>query len=74
MNLEKRLVVAKGRGEGVRWTGSLKLIDAKKKKSWSLGTMIEAPEKNPGRGQCRNTDRTSVEMIVLGNDHPRARL
>ena len=28
MNLEKRLVVVKGEGEGVRWTGSLGLIDA----------------------------------------------
>ena len=28
MALEKRLVVAKGEGEGVGWTGSLGLIDA----------------------------------------------
>ena len=27
MDLEKRLVVAKGEGEGVRWTGNLGLID-----------------------------------------------
>ena len=28
MYLEKRLVVAKGEGEGVGWTGNLGLIDA----------------------------------------------
>ena len=28
MDLENRLVVAKGEGEGVGWTGSLGLIDA----------------------------------------------
>ena len=28
MDLENRLVIAKGQGEGVRWTGSLGLIDA----------------------------------------------
>jgi len=28
MELENRLVVAKGEGEGVRWTGNLELIDA----------------------------------------------
>ena len=28
MDLEKRLVVAKGEGEGVGWIGSLELIDA----------------------------------------------
>ena len=28
MDLEKRLVVAKGEGEGVGWTGNLGLIDA----------------------------------------------
>ena len=28
MDLEKRLVVAKGEGKGVRWTGNLGLIDA----------------------------------------------
>ena len=28
MDLENRLVVAKGEGEGVEWTGSLELIDA----------------------------------------------
>ena len=28
MNLEKRLVVAKGEREGVRWIGSLGLIEA----------------------------------------------
>ena len=28
MDLEKRLVVAKGEGEGVGWIGSLGLIDA----------------------------------------------
>ena len=28
MHLEKRLVVAKGEGEGVGWTGSLGLVDA----------------------------------------------
>ena len=28
MDLENRLVVAKGAGEGVGWTGSWKLIDA----------------------------------------------
>ena len=28
MDLENRLVVAKGEGEGVGWTGSLELIDA----------------------------------------------
>lgn len=28
MNLESRLVVAKGDGEGVGWTGNLGLIDA----------------------------------------------
>ena len=28
MDLDNRLVVAKGEGEGVRWTGSLGLIDA----------------------------------------------
>ena len=27
MDMENRLVVAKGEGEGVRWTGSLVLID-----------------------------------------------
>ena len=29
MDLENRLVVAKGEGEGVGWTGNLGLIDAK---------------------------------------------
>ena len=29
MDLENRLVVAKGEGEGVEWTGNLGLIDAK---------------------------------------------
>ena len=29
MDLENRLVVAKGEGEGVGWSGSLGLIDAK---------------------------------------------
>ena len=28
MDLENRLVVAKGEGEGVGWIGSLRLIDA----------------------------------------------
>ena len=28
MDLEKRLMVAEGEGEGVGWTGSLGLIDA----------------------------------------------
>ena len=28
MNLENRLVVAKGEGEGAGWTGNLELIDA----------------------------------------------
>ena len=28
MDLEKRLAVAKGEGDGVEWTGSLGLIDA----------------------------------------------
>ena len=28
MDLQKRLVVVKGEGEGVGWTGSLGLIDA----------------------------------------------
>ena len=28
MDMENRLVVAKGEGEGVEWTGSLGLIDA----------------------------------------------
>ena len=28
MDLENRLVVAKGEGEGVGWTGSLGLVDA----------------------------------------------
>ena len=28
LDLEKRLVVAKGEGEGVGWTGSLGLIEA----------------------------------------------
>ena len=28
MDLEKRLVVAKGEGEGAGWTGNLGLIDA----------------------------------------------
>ena len=28
MDLENRLVVAKGKGEGVEWVGSLGLIDA----------------------------------------------
>ena len=28
MDIENRLVVAKGKGEGVGWTGSLGLIDA----------------------------------------------
>ena len=28
MDLENTLVVAKGEGEGVRWTGNLGLIDA----------------------------------------------
>ena len=28
MDMENRLVVAKGEGEGVGWTGSLRLIDA----------------------------------------------
>jgi len=28
MDLEKRLVVAKGEGEGVGWTGCLRLTDA----------------------------------------------
>ena len=28
MDVENRLVVAKGDGEGVGWTGSLRLIDA----------------------------------------------
>lgn len=28
MNLENRLVVAKGEGQGVGWTGNLGLIDA----------------------------------------------
>jgi len=28
IDLENRLVVAKGKGEGVRWTGNLGLIDA----------------------------------------------
>ena len=28
MDLENRTVVAKGKGEGVGWTGSLRLIDA----------------------------------------------
>ena len=28
MDLENRLVVAKGKGEGVGWTGNLGLIDA----------------------------------------------
>ena len=28
MDLENRLVVAKGEGEGVEWTGSLELMDA----------------------------------------------
>ena len=28
MDLENRYVVAKGEGEGLRWTGSLRLIDA----------------------------------------------
>ena len=27
MDLENRLVVVKGEGEGVRWTGSLGLVD-----------------------------------------------
>ena len=27
MDMENRLVVAKGEGEGVRWTGNLGLID-----------------------------------------------
>ena len=27
-DMEKRLVVAKGEGEGVEWTGSLGLVDA----------------------------------------------
>ena len=27
MDLENRLVVAKGEGEGVRWTGSLGVVD-----------------------------------------------
>ena len=29
MDLEKRLVVAKGAGEGVGWIGNLDLLDAK---------------------------------------------
>ena len=29
MDLENRLVVAKGEGEGVGWIGNLRLIDAK---------------------------------------------
>ena len=29
MDVENRLVVAKGEGEGVGWTGSLRLTDAK---------------------------------------------
>jgi len=29
MDLENRLVVAKGKGEGMEWTGTLWLIDAK---------------------------------------------
>ena len=28
MDLKNRLVVAKGKGEGMGWTGSLELIDA----------------------------------------------
>ena len=28
MDMEKRLVVVKGEGEGVGWTGSLELVDA----------------------------------------------
>ena len=28
MNMENRLLIAKGKGEGVRWTGNLRLIDA----------------------------------------------
>ena len=28
MNMENRLIVAKGEGEGVGWTGSLGLVDA----------------------------------------------
>ena len=28
MDMENRLVVAKGKGEGVEWTGSMGLVDA----------------------------------------------
>ena len=51
MDLENRLVLAKGEGPGVRWTGNLGLIDANYYLEWisnmlllySTGNYIQSP-------------------------------